>query len=127
MRHSSWVHRRSAAHAFACVRSWSRWFFLLLKRMQCEKDNHLFEALQIRSGPDADLLKGTPSLDLRDDTHGQIARENAIHSAGDHVLTDVHGFICRDVFHRKERIAGASHRTLNSGLREHGAYAALPV
>src|SRR5437588_234087 len=95
--------------------------------MKRQKNQHFFELFEIRSGLDANLLEGIIGLDLRNRPDGQVARENAIHAAGNHARAHAHVVVVWKVFHGEQRLTQALHGALYPGVRKLGADAAVLV
>src|SRR6266513_735816 len=76
---------------------------------------------------DANLLERIAALDLRDRTDREIAREDAVHAAGDDAFPEVDRVVVRYVFHDQQRLTLAPNGALGAGIGQHRANAALLV
>ena len=95
--------------------------------MERQQHDDLFQPLQIRRGPHANLFERIARFDFHNRADRKIAGKDAVHPAGNHALAVIHVVVIRNIFHDQQRLARTADWVLSAGIRQQRPNAAVLI
>ena len=100
---------------------------LLLELLRSEKNQNVFQTIQLRGGPDVNILKRISGTGAGHRADQQVLREDAIFAGGEDQFARVHALVVHHIVQARVGVAAAFDDAVRACVGQQGARSAVFV